>query len=279
MNFTEELLFLTPKGTEELRSRAHRLDFPARNILFLIQQGFSTAEAILQRTIFPPDAVMDRLGRLLGNKFVAVAPGAVPASTAKPSALARTPPAPDPGLEVPVLSPLSAGIAPSQARFALSDFCLEVFGTQGQGLVDAVDSCADVPSLQQLLNRIGREVQIRSPDRLSALADCVRGINETDPDAPATTGTPIQAGQTAAPEHWQLIPGASFTQARFALSEFCLDHFGVRGQTLVSAVNGAGSLDDLEQVLASIRLEVAARCPDRMPVLWDCIQGINGTSP
>jgi hypothetical protein len=277
MDFGEELLFLTPKGTEELRSRAHRLDFAARNILFLIQQGFSTAEAILQRTIFPADAVMERLGRLLGNKFVAVAPGAAPAP-ARTSALARTPPAAG-RPAVSDMPTLSAGIAPSQARFALSDFCLEVFGTQGQGLVDAVDSCADVAGLQQLLNRIGREVEARSPGRLAALADCVREINETDPDvsvAPVTA--PFLEIRSAAPEHWGFLPGASFTQARFALSDFCLDHFGVRGQHLVSAVNGAGSLAELEPVLAAIRLEVTARCPDRMPVLWDCIQGINGTS-
>jgi hypothetical protein len=93
MRSGEESLCLTPKGMEELRSRAHKLDVTARNILYLIRLGSTTAEAILQRTIFPRDAVIDKLRRLMGNEFVALAPGNdVLPSVARPPDLHSVPP-------------------------------------------------------------------------------------------------------------------------------------------------------------------------------------------
>ena len=75
---------------------------------------------------------------------------------------------------------LKLGVSPSQARFALANFCLDQFGTDGQHLADLVDVCSDVAALQQVLNAIRIEVDNRCPDRLPALVVCVREINETD---------------------------------------------------------------------------------------------------
>jgi hypothetical protein len=75
---------------------------------------------------------------------------------------------------------LKLGVSPSQARFALANFCLDQFGADGQHLADVVDLCSDVTSLQEALNAISIEVHKRCPDRLSALAACVQEINETD---------------------------------------------------------------------------------------------------
>jgi hypothetical protein len=75
---------------------------------------------------------------------------------------------------------LKLGVSPSQARFALTNFCLDQFGTNGQYLADLVDVCSDVAGLQQVLNAIRAEVDSRCPDRLPALVACVREINETD---------------------------------------------------------------------------------------------------
>jgi hypothetical protein len=175
----EASLFLTSKGTEELRSRAHKLDFAARNILFLIQQGFTTAEAILQRSIFPRDAVSDKLRRLLTNEFVAVEGG--PAADPRRAAnAADTTDAATAG-ETPFdeLVTLEDGISLAQARFALSDFCLDRFGVSGQDLVDAIDRCADLDSLQQVLGRIRLAVLERCRERLPELHRCVREINRT----------------------------------------------------------------------------------------------------
>jgi hypothetical protein len=75
---------------------------------------------------------------------------------------------------------LKPGISPSQARFALSNFCLDQFGTNGQDLADAVGFCTDVDSLQMALDNIRTEVKKLFPERRAALVACVREINETD---------------------------------------------------------------------------------------------------
>ena len=266
MRSGEQFLFLTPKGTEELRSRAHKLDVTARNILYLIQLGSTTAEAILQRTIFPRDAVIDKLRRLLGNKFVAVAPGN--------GVLHSAPPLEQPPVEQPHLE---AGVSLSQARFSLSDFCLEQFGTQGRGLVDAVSLAVDVAGLQQVLSRIRVEVQNRRPDRLTMLADCVREINKTA-DATALPAVAAASEVSISAEGvLHLGSGISVSQARFALSEFCLDHFGIRGQDLVEILNHCGDVPALQLALTKIRDEVLDRCRDRLPALIDCVREFNET--
>ena len=61
----------------------------------------------------------------------------------------------------------------------LSEFCLDLFGSRGQPLLEAIERCNDVGTLQVVLNRIGSEVEQRHPDRLPKLRECVREINET----------------------------------------------------------------------------------------------------
>ena len=74
---------------------------------------------------------------------------------------------------------LESGISLAQARFALSEFCLNHFGVGGQELVDAVNHCRDVPGLQKALTLIRTEVLNHYRERMPALAVCVREINET----------------------------------------------------------------------------------------------------
>ncbi|HME38833.1 MAG TPA: hypothetical protein VKG63_07705 [Steroidobacteraceae bacterium] len=170
----EEFLSLTPKGMEALRSRASKLDANARGILSLIEQGSTSAEAILQRLKSPRDQVMDALRMLLSNRLVALAasdgapqpatPDSKPAGSGSAGARMN----------------LKPGISPSQAKFALSNFCLDQFGARGQDLADVVDLCGDVAGLQEALHAIRIEVESRCADRLPALIACVNEINETD---------------------------------------------------------------------------------------------------
>jgi hypothetical protein len=74
---------------------------------------------------------------------------------------------------------LDAEISLSQARFMLSEFCLNQFGVQSQEFVDAVNRCGEVASLQKVLSLIRTEMLNKHRDRLPQLVACVREINET----------------------------------------------------------------------------------------------------
>jgi hypothetical protein len=298
MKSGEQVLILTAKGTEELRNHASKLDASARNILSLIEQGCRTTDAILQRSMFPHNSVVDGLRRLLTNKFLAMAdeePASRPAGSADSARGGRR--------ELR----LSFGISPSQARFALSNFCMDEFGTDGQLLVDAVGLCNDVMSLQEVLNTIRAEVDERLANRLPALIACVREINETDDTSPTGShvqaaapvvksapskpgpakaspeARPVPAQKPAAsgshgPDPLRLESGISLAQARFALTEFCLNQFGVQGQEFVDAVNRCGDVPGLQKVLNLIRTDLFNRHRDRLPLLVACVREINDTA-
>ena len=74
---------------------------------------------------------------------------------------------------------LKLGVSPSQARFALANFCLDQLGGEGQALATVIELCKDLASLQQALDDIQIVVDNRCPDRLLALVACVNEINET----------------------------------------------------------------------------------------------------
>lgn len=298
MKSGEQVLILTTKGAEELRRHAFQLDAIARNILSLIEQGSKTTEAILQRSMFPHNSVVDGLRRLLTNKFVAIADDE-PASRSGGSA--------DSARAARRELRLNFGISPSQARFALSNFCMDEFGTDGQYLVDAVSLCTDVMSLQEVLNTIRAEVAERFADRLPALVVCVREINETDDTsptgshaqtaAPAAKAAPNKPAPVRAPQdikpasaqkpgasggqgtdRLRLEAGISLAQARFALTEFCLNQFGVQGQQFVDAVNRCTDVPGLQKVVSLIRTDLFNRHRDRLPLLIACVREINDTA-
>jgi hypothetical protein len=295
MKSGEQILIVTPKGAEELRDRTSQLEVTAKNILTLIGQGYTSTEAILQRSMFPHNAVVDALRRLLSSKLVAVTGGEGGAKTGGSTESGTRSLRGDLRLKF--------GISPSQARFALSNFCMDEFGTEGQYLVDAVSLCSDVISLQEVLSSIRSEVDESCPNRLPALMLCVREINETDentgsspiPDAvkpaapmpkPAANAAPpirpayVKAvpAPAAATDPGKLELNVSLAQGRFALSEFCLNQFGVRGQELVDAVNRCGDVPALQKVLNLIRTEVQSHYKERLPTLMACVREINDTA-
>jgi hypothetical protein len=290
-----EFFVLTPKGAQELHNRRLELDATAKNILQLIEQGSATVEAILERSMFPHNAVIEGLRRLLSNKLVAAA--ADGASAPQPSGKSAS------GRSGRRELRLKSDISPTQARFALSNFCMDHLGAEERYLVDLVSLCADAMTLQEVLNSIRADVDERFPDHLPALFDCVREINETDdasasppqsaPAAPSRQASnrpavsPPLAKKLAPDERashppesapMRLESGVSLAQARFTLSEFCLNQFGVRGQEFVDAVNHCRDVQGLQKVLSAIRTEVLNHHGDRLPALVACVGEINETA-
>jgi hypothetical protein len=213
---------------------------------------------------------------------------------------------------------LKAGASLSHARFTLSNFCLDSFGADGQYLADLIDFCVDANQLQEVLNTIRDKVCSRFPDRLPTLVVCVREANQTAAETSAPTATalsptrrtpppaPKRADQVApmggtpaplparavaprsvaqpqpsrgvAADPLQLEAGVSVAQARFALSEFCLDQFGARAQQLMDAIDRCADVAALQEVLMLIGADVQERRRECLPKLIDCVREINETS-
>lgn len=158
-----------------------------------------------------------------------------------------------------------------------------------------------------MLNSVRTEIDERLPGRMPALVACIREINETDD--PSATGTHAQPGAPAAkpatadpaplrapnirpasrvrkptsaagsgPDPMRLESGVSLAQARFALSEFCLNQFGVQGQEFVDAVNRCSDVAGAQKVLNLIRTGLLTRHRDRLPLLLACVREINETA-
>jgi hypothetical protein len=173
MKAGEKFFLVTPKGVEELRGRADKLDAGAKNILSLIEQGSTNPDAILQRSKAPRETVIDGLRWLISHGFVATGTSDGTTSSAAHDAASVT-------SSISERLRLKPGISPAQARFLLTDFCLDHFGADGQVLANAVEFCTDVTSLQMALDNIRTEVKRLGPEGRSALVACVHEINETD---------------------------------------------------------------------------------------------------
>jgi hypothetical protein len=178
MKAGEKPFVLTPKGVEELRSRAPKLDAHARSILTLIDQGANSPEAILHGSKSSHDDVINGLRSLLSKGFVVT--GTESTSRPTSSNTAMSDPTPSIAGSTNERLKLKAGISPSQARFLLSNFALDQFGQDGKDLADVVEFCTDVPSLQMALDSIRTELKKLFPERRPLLVACVQEINETD---------------------------------------------------------------------------------------------------
>jgi len=186
---------------------------------------------------------------------------------------------------------LNSGVSLSQTRFALSNFCLSNLGADGQHFADALELCTNLSLLQEALNTIAADVRSRCPDRMPALIASVREANATDaaaelPAAAATSAPAAPPSRSAAPTQPQrdagdplrLVAGVSLAQARFTLSDFCLDHFGSRAQPLVDAISDCIDLSSLQKILSRIGTEIKERHRNSLPELLECVRQINDTS-
>lgn len=315
MKLRKEMLILTPRGAEELHKGTYQFDVTAKNILTLIEQGASTTDMVLQRSMFPHNTVTACLHRLVRNKSVAVVSNDGSASRSGVSDTGNYRGRSELHLKL--------GVALSQARFALSNFCMDNFDSENQYLVDAISLCVDIFSLQEVVNAIRTDVDELCPRRLPALIACIREINETD----EASATPAPAGAAPSVTRWHPEPKApaagnpppsppgakvppsvrpsaaqsesaqkpaavsapssepprleaaiSLAQARFALTEFCLNEFGVQCQAFVDAVNGAGDVPAMQKALNLIRTETLNRHRAKLPILLACVQEINETA-
>jgi len=161
-------LGLTPKGVEELRHRTHKLDVRGRNILFLIETGHTTLAAIALKSPLRRAEIDQRADVLLADGFIALHSAAQQATAAR----AASP-------SVGLTPQLKSGVSLPEARFALSDFCLDCFGVAGQTHMNLLDLCNDEDTLRKILAAIVAAVEKSHRGQLPALAAVIEGINAT----------------------------------------------------------------------------------------------------
>ncbi|MEW6445993.1 MAG: hypothetical protein AB1479_08160 [Pseudomonadota bacterium] len=192
-----ETLQITPKGEQELKQRTHRLDFRKRSLLILLVRAQSLEE-LLRKTVLPEKVFNTELDALLAEGFVATGhepDGAtLPSNQASPltrmssffggnHAPARDDDPIQADTEDALLTPeevhIDENIILSEAKFLLTDFCVDCFGTNSTTFVEEVRACRGAGEFKICLDRIMAAAARQCPERMSALMTLVREINDT----------------------------------------------------------------------------------------------------
>lgn len=186
-----EMLQLTPKGEEELKQRTHRLDVRKRSLLVLLGNTQSL-EDVLRKSVLPADDIHAELGTLIAQGFVAsskpslrsvtphsASPDKRPLSYAESSVKSAPPTdSADSLLNLDAIH-IEEGIFLSEAKFLLTDFCVDCFGTRSEPLVEDVRACREVETFKICFKRVMAETAKQCPERIPNLITLVGEINET----------------------------------------------------------------------------------------------------
>lgn len=179
-------LYITEKGVDEVKRRTHKLGMKKRSVLILLDTPKSLAQ-ILYKSVFPEAEVRQEISELIEQGFIGAELTEL-TELAKLAKLAKVTKLTDPprAAAPPAMAPVTgAGIEVgdeiilSEAKFLLTDFTVDSFGTQSQVIVDAIRACKGVSDFRSCLNAILAAVEKRCPAQLPALRKLVEEINAT----------------------------------------------------------------------------------------------------
>lgn len=159
-------LHITEKGEDEVRCRAYKLNLKKRSVLNMLDKP-KPVEHVLAKSVFPRNEIIEEIEALIRDGFISLTGNAVPRPAAPAVAQGAT------GIQ------LDDEIVLSEAKFMLTDFSVDSFGTQSQVFVDAIRACKSVEDLRFCLNKIFAETEKQCPNRLPMLVGLVVEINET----------------------------------------------------------------------------------------------------
>lgn len=168
-------LHLTQKGEDEVKHRAYKLSMKKRSVLILLDKP-KPLDQVLAKSVFPKNEVIEEIEALIQDGFIASS-GAVTAP--RPSASISPAAAP---ASVPVAGgtfDLDDEIIVSEAKFMLTDFSVDSFGTQSQLFVDAIRACKKVQDVRLCLSGILAATEKQCPNRVPILLGLINEINET----------------------------------------------------------------------------------------------------
>jgi hypothetical protein len=82
----------------------------------------------------------------------------------------------------------------------------------------------------------------------------------------------------SAATHLHLDDEVILSEAKFLLTDFCVDSFGTQSQVFVDGIRGCKSVKDLRFHTNDIYTATGKFCPDRLPTLLAVIEEINATA-
>lgn len=165
-------LYLTPKGVDEIKRRAYKLDMKKRSLMILLDKP-QIVDHLAHKTVLHLDEFLKEINTLVEEGFVAIG-----SDTTQPTSvpgLARS----MPGASAATHLHLDDEVILSEAKFLLTDFCVDSFGTQSQAFIDGIRACKSVKELRPLLNSIFAATERLCPNQLPTLLNIVTEINAT----------------------------------------------------------------------------------------------------
>jgi len=165
-------LHITPKGEDELKRRVYKLDMKKRSLLILLARPQSI-EYLASKTVLPQEEFNATIITLIQDGFVATDGAAANFDSAASNHSHSQPAVADSAIHI------EDDVVVSEAKFLLTNFCVDSFGTGSQDFVDTIRSCKSVNDVRYHLNTIHAAVETRCPAQLPMLHNVIREINAT----------------------------------------------------------------------------------------------------
>lgn len=154
------ILHMTPKGEDEIKHRVYKLDMKKRSLLILLGRPQSI-EYLASKTVLLQEEFNATIIALIQDGFVATGSAAANSASAGPAIH------------------IEDDVILSEAKFLLTNFCVDSFGTDSQAFVDTIRSCKSVNDVRHHLNTILAATEKRCPAQIPALHNAIREINAT----------------------------------------------------------------------------------------------------
>lgn len=170
-------LTLTEKGYDELNNRTHKISMPKRSVLLLAQRILTIEQAIV-KGVMVKDNALEAIVELARDGFISV--------VEKPFAQrseANPTPNKQPTSATPVITGngiiFSEDIILSEARFLLTNYCLDVFKMDSARFTNAISTCKTAAQASFCANQILSATIASHPDYLDRLKAIIMEINVT----------------------------------------------------------------------------------------------------
>jgi hypothetical protein len=156
---------ISPKGTEEVKSRVYKVGMRKRSVLILLETP-RTMEYLISKSVLPRPELILEIEALFQEGFIFLGSTVVQPSASAPKAVQSD-------------MSLKSGIVLSEAKFLMIDFWVDSFGTEAEEFTQEVGACENSVDLNVCLRKLIDSLGKNCPDRLPMVGNMIREINET----------------------------------------------------------------------------------------------------